>query len=256
MKALRLLIFSIILLPIVSGCDKFRSNIQPGVVLSFDDASIDAWMQADSLLKPYGWKATFFVSNIAVLDNSQIAKLQKLKAEGHEIGGHGFHHVNAISYSKKHGSDGYLYDEINPMIKRMAQYNLLPASFSYPFGDRTASTDKVLFEKFLMLRGTTYGKKSPAKQTCYYDGSQLINGLGLDYSYDHFSIPYFISLLRYAKNHHKIVIFYGHKTVENATGEYETEFKTLEEICQYVQSNHMKFYTTRELYDLSHRRNK
>ena len=62
------------------------------------------------------------------------------------------------------------------------------------------------------------------------------------------SSSYFLSLLEYAKNNNKIVIFYAHKPVTTFQNDYETEYQTLIEICNYAKSNHMKFYKISELY--------
>jgi hypothetical protein len=43
-----------------------------------------------------------------------------------------------------------------------------------------------------------------------------------------------------AKNNNKIVIFYAHKPVPTFQNNYETEYQTLFEICNYVKSNNMK----------------
>jgi peptidoglycan/xylan/chitin deacetylase (PgdA/CDA1 family) len=39
-------------------------NPNPGVVISFDDTSINEWHEADKILRQYYWKATFCVSKI------------------------------------------------------------------------------------------------------------------------------------------------------------------------------------------------
>jgi hypothetical protein len=74
--------------------------------------------------------------------------------------------------------------------------------------------------------------------------------LGIDKNYSHYSISYFLSLLEYAKNNNKIVIFYAHKPVSTFQNNYETEYQTLIEICNYVKSNNMKFYKISELFNL------
>lgn len=129
--------------------------------------------------------------------------------------------------------------------------NSLPTtSFAYPNGARNTSIDNILFNDFEILRGTTYGNSNPPTQNCYYNGNRIVFGLGIDNSYPHFSISYFLSLLQYAKNNNKIVIFYAHKPVEKAQANYETEFETLIQICQFVKANNMKFYKISELYNL------
>ena len=133
------------------------------------------------------------------------------------------------------------------MLTLMKNDGFNVTNFSYPYGNRTEETDKLLFSHFNFLRGTTYGSEAPNLQNCYYNKSKLIYGLGLDNSYPHFSVPYFLALLQYAKEQNKIVIFYAHKTVPKASKNYETEFSTLTEICKFVKNNNMKFYTVSDL---------
>ena len=50
------------------SCDTKKQKPEPkpykaGVILSFDDAYVDEWAEADAALKKYGWKATFCLPN-------------------------------------------------------------------------------------------------------------------------------------------------------------------------------------------------
>ncbi|MEX0595939.1 MAG: polysaccharide deacetylase family protein, partial [Candidatus Paceibacterota bacterium] len=227
-----------------------QSTIQPGVVISFDDDYINEWFEASFILQEYDWNATFFVTRFNQLTSDEIEKLIVLKNQGHEIGGHGLNHLNAVTFISQNGTIDYVEQEIDPMMSFMAEANLFPTSFAYPFGARNAATDNVLLNEFQMIRGTTYNSYSPASQNCYFTNNRLVLGLGIDSNYSHFSIPYFISLLNYAKNNNKIVVFYGHKPVENIQNNYETTYETLIEICNFVNQNNMKFYTMSELYNL------
>lgn len=250
------LILIISLLFILNSCSDaeipvVNSNVQSGVILSFDDDYVDEWYTVNSILEPYNWKATFFVSKFNQLSSDKILKLKELKNYGHEIGGHGLNHLNAVSFISANGTDAYLNQEINPMINAMNENNLSLNSFAYPFGSRNTTTDAILLNKFQILRGTTYGVSAPELKNCYYNNSNIVYGLGLDKSYAHFSISYFLSLLEYAKNNNKIVIFYAHKTVQTANANYQTEYQTLIEICNYVKNNNMKFYKMSDLHSFN-----
>lgn len=227
-----------------------QNNYAPGVVISFDDDYVDNWVEVHNLLKAYDWKATFFVTRFNQLSNDKIDKIKDLKNYGHEIGGHGLNHLNATTFIANNGVTEYLNQEIYPMINLMDNNSLPTTSFAYPNGARNTSIDNILFNDFEILRGTTYGNSNPPTQNCYYNGNRIVFGLGIDNSYPHFSISYFLSLLQYAKNNNKIVIFYAHKPVEKAQANYETEFETLIQICQFVKANNMKFYKISELYNL------
>jgi len=224
--------------------------LQSGVVITFDDDYVDEWFEVNGILQKYDWKATFFVTRFNQLTDAKIQKLKILKSEGHEIAGHGLNHINAPIFISSFGTSEYLKQEILPMSNLMESNNLFPTSFAYPYGARDSTTDKLLLSEFQIIRGTTYGSSNPASQNCYYNKSRLVFGLGIDKNYPHYSIAYFLSLLEYAKNNNKIVIFYAHKPVSNFKNNYETEYQTLIEICNYVKTNNMKFYKTSELYNI------
>lgn len=227
-----------------------QTNLHSGVVITFDDDYIDEWFDVNTILKPYDWKATFFVTRFNQLSTNKIQELKDLKSEGHEIGGHGLNHLNAPTFISANGTSEYLNQEIFPMLNLMANNDLFTTSFAYPFGSRNSTTDNLLLNEFKIIRGTTYGNSNPASQNCYYNNDRLVLGLGIDNNYSHFNISYFISLLEYAKNNNKIVVFYAHKPVLSSQNNYETEYQTLMEICSYVQKNNMKFYKISELYNI------
>lgn len=225
-------------------------EINPGVVISFDDTSINEWYQADKILSQYSWKATFCVSKINTLSHSEIKELKQLQKEGHEIAGHGFHHFNAPKFVAKNGVDAYINQEINPMLALMHFYNFKVTSFAYPFGFRNANIDKALLKKFTIIRGTTYGAEDPFFQNCYFNNSRLVYGIGIDTDHPNFSIPYLIKLLDYAERKHKILVLFGHKPVLKITANYQTKIETLQLICNYVKQHNMTFYTLSELNNL------
>ena len=227
-----------------------QSNLQSGVVLTFDDDFIDEWVAVNTVLQPYDWRATFFVTRFDKLSASQIQSLKDLKMYGHEIGGHGLNHSNAQTFISTNGASAYLNQEIFPMQTLMNANDLTPTSFAYPFGSRNATTDNLLLNEFQIVRGTTYGNGAASSQNCFYKNSRVVFGLGIDKNYSHFSMPYFISLLEYAKKNNKIVIFYAHKPVLTVQNNYETDYQTLIDICTYVINNDMKFYNISELYHL------
>ncbi|MFV8375644.1 polysaccharide deacetylase family protein [Flavobacterium sp. LB1P71] len=225
-------------------------EINPGVLLSFDDTSINEWYKADKILHQYSWKATFCVSKINTLNHSEIKKLLQLQKEGHEIAGHSLHHFDAPKFVTKNGINAYMNQEINPMLALMHFYSFKVTSFAYPFGFRNPAIDIALFKKFKIIRGTTYGAEDPFFQNCYFNNTKLVFGIGIDTDHPNFSIPYLIKLLDYAKRKHKILILFGHKPVQKITANYQTKMETLKLICKYVKKHHMSFYTLSELNNL------
>jgi peptidoglycan/xylan/chitin deacetylase (PgdA/CDA1 family) len=218
-----------------------------GVVLSFDDAYINEWFDTNQELKQYGWKGTFFVCKINTLDLSEIKKLLQLQKEGHEIAGHSFLHYNAVDFLATHTVDQYINQEIDPMMDLMQFYGFKVTSFAYPYGGRTRKLDTALLKKFRIVRGRAFCAKSPSKQSCFLNKSRLVFSFSIDDTHNHFNIPYLLKLLNYAKKNNKILILNSHKTVKNATADYQTTNKTLAFICKYIRRNNMKFYTLSEL---------
>jgi peptidoglycan/xylan/chitin deacetylase (PgdA/CDA1 family) len=236
--------------------NKKLSAIKPkhpnaGVVITFDDTSVNEWCEADKLLHKYSWKATFCVSKINTLSHSEITKLLKLQQEGHEIAGHGFHHFDASKFVTKNGINEYIDQEINPMMDLMHFYSFKVTSFAYPFGFRNPEIDEALFEKFKIIRGTTYGAEDPFFQNCYFNNSKLVFAIGIDTDHPNFSIPYLLKLLDYVKRKDKILLLFGHKPTRKITANYQTKLETLELICNYVKQHNMTFYSLSELNTLN-----
>jgi peptidoglycan/xylan/chitin deacetylase (PgdA/CDA1 family) len=221
-----------------------------GVVISFDDTSVNEWYQADKMLRKYSWKATFCVSKINTLNASEIRELLELQNEGHEISGHSLQHFDAPKFVAKNGIDAYINQEINPMLTLMHFYSFKTTSFAYPFGFRNSAIDAALLKKFKIIRGTTYGAEDPFFQNCYFNNTKLVFAIGIDTDHPNFSKPYLIKLLDYAKRKHKILLLFGHIPVVNVTANYQTKMETLQLICNYVKQHNMTFYTLSELSDL------
>mgnify|MGYP000853969894 CR=1 FL=1 len=228
---------------------------QSGVVLTFDDKSVDEWYALNQIIAPeLKWKATFYVTRFASLNSDRISKLRNLQTAGHEIAGHGWNHLDAVKYIKEYGVESYINTEITPMLNLMRRSGLKVVNFAYPFGSRNSTTDSLLLNYFISLRGTTYSNKvtDVKNLNCYYgfDRNRVVYGLGIDTIYNN-SLSYIKSVLQYAKENRKIVILYAHKPVPVAApGEYQTGYATLQEICRYVKSNGMRFYNMRDLYSI------
>lgn len=254
---LRVLFFSLVFA--VCSCHSKKQApklAQGGVVLTFDDAYVDEWFQADSVLKKYKWKGTFCTCRIDSIGAPQQAKLLQLQKEGHEIAGHGYHHYNAVDFVASHGMEAYLKEEIDPMLVSMKKRSLKVCSFAYPYGERSDALDSALYPKFSIIRGRAFCGNAPEKEGCYFRNSKYQYAFDIDNSHVHFSIPYLLELLDDAKKRNKILILCSHKTVKEVTGNYQTKFETLEFVCKYMKLNHMKFYTLADLGGFMAKKNK
>lgn len=243
-------IFILLCITLFSCQNKKTKPYQAGVVISFDDAYVDDWFEADKVLRKYDWKATFCVCRIDSIGKPQLEKLHQLQSEGHEIAGHGYHHYNAVKFVQKNGIDEYLKQEIDPMIASMKRLKFNVSSFAYPYGERSSELDSALSRKFKMIRGRDFQDIAPQKEGCYYRDSKFIYAFDIDNEHVNFSVPYLLELLDTAKKNNKILILSSHQPVKKLSGNYQTKLETLELICKYMKSNNMKFYTLADLGNL------
>ena len=230
-----------------------------GVAITFDDNDVDGWYGIHTILKKYNWKATFFISDFQSFDDDKTRKLSALKEYGHEIGGHGCNHLNAIAYTRENGIDAYMRNEIYPLKKAMAEKGFDIASFAFPYGARNKKIDSAMFKEFKILRGTTWvNNHSLAKRAkafirmlrgrwFYYKKKPLVFGLGIDGSYG-VDMAYIRSILEQAKKKNKIIIFYAHNPVEKITKDYQVEYQRLMDICEFANGNNMDFIRMSDLH--------
>lgn len=223
----------------------------PGaIVLTFDDKYIRDWYTADSIFSIYDWKATFCVTAYGTLTENEKLKLMMLQNNGHEIASHGNKHLRATEYLSDHTMEEYTNEEILPSLNSMEYDGINISSFVYPYGSRSVEADVTLFNYFSVLRSTTWKHSTVSSQKCFINkGTEemIVYSLGIDSHYEHFSIDFFLSLLKYANQEDLALILHGHKIADNDTSKYVTSYNTLNEICNYAQQNGMEFLTLREL---------
>ena len=250
--SIRVLSF-LVLVSVILSCQKKPyedSSGNGGIVINFEGNYLDEWLQADSAMKKYDWKASFCISSLNRLNQQKIHQLTKLQDGGHEIATTGYNYINAIKFLLNRNINDYMSQEIFPMLDFMERKSIDINSFVYPYGARYPGLDSHLLDYFKIIRANTYGKKEPSKQDCYFNKSQTVFGLGMDNNYNHFSHEYLRELLEYAKKNKLILILYGHGPRENVTSDYQTSFETLNIIGDFITSNDMKFYSLSDLYDL------
>ena len=239
----------------IQSCDNpTSSNLEQnsGVIFTFDDHTINEWVKADSIFHQKNWKATFCVSQFPYLTEKEKLSILQLQNNGNEIACHGTHHERAVYYIKEHSVKEYLEYEIYPSLIEMEKYGIEVSSFAYPGGVRNALTDSVLFNCFSLLRGTTFRSLPPEQHKCFSslnNSDSLVFALGIDSHYKHLHLAYIKTLLNFAKENRKIIIFYGHHICKVDSAKFVTSYKTIDFICNYVNDNNMDFYTLSDLID-------
>jgi len=140
------------------------SHAAPGLALSFDDTSVDAWVGLRPLFAQYGARVTFFVSRYRALGDDQHAGLKLLAGDGHDIEPHTVLHLRAPDYVESNGLDAYLRNEVDPSIAVLQDDGYEIHAFAYPFGARTGEIDAAIAKRVPVIRSvefTYWGVESP-----------------------------------------------------------------------------------------------
>ncbi len=145
-------------LPTFTYADIATGAVTPsaGVLLSFDDASVDHWLDGADLYDRYGARLTFFIAYFDHLGDAQKAELHELAARGHAIEAHGIDHLRAPLYVEQKGLTAYLQEEALPSIRLLRDEGFPVTTFAYPYGSRTAAIDEALLRHVDLLRSVSF----------------------------------------------------------------------------------------------------
>ena len=234
-----------------------RPGNPAGIVLSFDDAYIDAWHDVADLLEAHGAVATFFVTRVDRLDPDQLESLRDLERRGHEIGCHGLRHRPAGAYSREHGVSLWVEDEITPAVDAFDAAGLSVASLSFPHGEHTDETGWAALDHFSHIRGSTFIGPLPELRdvdaiflpatelsrrrfscACAIDERYGITPSRLERAVDR------------AADRGEVLAIYGHEPLADAARGYETAYGLLEAVLDRAQHHDMRFYLYREFSEL------
>lgn len=126
------------------------------VSFTFDDFPKSAAVEGAALLEAHGWRGTYYAAaGYAGQDTHHGAMfdagdLQRLVANGHEIGCHTHSHLDGSSVAP---ADMLADIERNEAALRALGYDGPLESFAYPYGEVTPATKRLLANRFSSLRG-------------------------------------------------------------------------------------------------------
>lgn len=214
--------------------EKVALRNQKGLLLSFDDYSIDSWREHFDLFEKYDAKVTFFIN---YTDPSVFC--QEAISRGHEIGYHTASHVNLTEVSESE----FYEQAIAPLeIFREAGYEI--SSFAYPYGAYEDWMHEELLQHYDTLRGAyTF-------QGCYKE--TLLNGFIDSYPLDN---KFFESDKAYQEtvielldalencNDGTVASVYSHAISD---GDWCITAERLEFLLQEAQKRNLVFYTFNE----------
>jgi hypothetical protein len=133
-----------------------KTDVAPGLALSFDDTFVDHWVALRPMFQQYHARITFFVSHYRNLNDEQHAELKLLAADGHDIEAHSVQHLRAPDYAEQHGIDAYLRDEMQPSIDALRADGFEVNAFAYPFGARTSELDHAIARRVPVIRSVEF----------------------------------------------------------------------------------------------------
>ncbi len=232
-----------------------------GIALTFDDRYVEEWTQLRPLLKKYGAKATFYVTQFDSLSPNEIRLLHELVKDGHEIGAHGAAHIRVLDWLRGGGAlDDFFKLEIEAEVHSMNKAGFRPVTFAHVGGQQTWWTDRrLLRDYFQLLRDVSMTERhlpfitlrQPifAIDDIYYqfDGSQKVHALLID-QYTHLTNAQLKDGLIRAKNTNSVLILLGHRPLFTPSEEpYAFSVQLLEKLLQDAQRMGLKSYTMAEL---------
>jgi peptidoglycan/xylan/chitin deacetylase (PgdA/CDA1 family) len=132
------------------------TDAAPGLALSFDDTSIDAWYAMRPMLQGYGARVTFFVSRYFTTSAAERDELKALASDGNAVEPHTVHHLRAPQYVEQVGINAYLRDEVDPSIAQLRQDGFEVDAFAYPYGARTDELDRAIAKRVPVLRSVAF----------------------------------------------------------------------------------------------------
>jgi peptidoglycan-N-acetylglucosamine deacetylase len=204
-----------------------------GIIFTFDDQYVDEWYSFSDIFLEYNIKATFFINRPQNLIDCQIKKLRQLAEDGHEIGCHGFNHLNAMDF--KDNFEMYFSEEVNPAIEILESLGFEIKSFAYPYGSSTEQIDSLLLQRIQYLRKATWNIKDTTID--YYDNIfastvsySIINSMGIDNNYGITSDNIEAGIKRAIKNN-EVLVLHCHN-ISTSQNDYSVNPDFLEEVFQ------------------------
>ncbi len=225
-----------------------------GFCLTFDDTYINDWNSIIPILDSNNVKATFFLTQLYKVSENEIILLRKFKEKGHEIGCHGWHHLNAMDFLENNLLTDYINKEISPAINFMDSCGFHPTAFSYPYGYNCDSLDKSLLKSFSLLRDVTDEQRKPLEKNIedieeiYYkfDDEKVISSLGIDANFN-ISLDMIEAGFKRVVEKNEVIVFYSHCPIKKCNSTYQIEYQYLRDVFKLAEKYKLKSYTFTEL---------
>ena len=248
-KPVQNILFCLVILFLLSTCKKDAlpmGDMDPGVALTFDDASLDKWVNLLPLFQKYNVRATFFICTGCTDSPLDRSKILALSDAGNEIGSHSVHHLHLSQYITDHSIHDYYTNEILPSVQYFDSLNIPVTSFAYPYGDQNSQSDNFLSKYFQKIRGICLLDPSENGAFLIHKNKILVNGSYIDRA-SPYKLKDFQNAILEAKSHHAVLILIGHTPDSESTYDWSFPVSLLDSICRYTVQQNMKFYRMQDL---------
>ncbi len=214
----------------------------PKVVLTFDDAEITHYTNVASLLKEYGFDATFFVCDFPIKNPGEAKEymnwkqILELHKKGFEIGNHTGHHKNLTKLSPDD-----IKKEVSYIDEKCNQFGIpKPISFAYPGNRNDTISQRVLKEM-----GYQFARAGGAKYYKVNEDSKLAIPSYTVISSDKYK-ERTMKALQDLKGEDILVLTF-HGVPDTLDPDYSTSIDFLREILQYLKEKKIKVISMRNL---------
>jgi peptidoglycan-N-acetylglucosamine deacetylase len=248
----KIAIFSVLLLSI--SCS--RPQTKGGIIFTFDDPSVQSWVEYRALFKKYDIRATFFVSRSQLLDQGQINGLKALQSDGHEIACRGLNHINASRYPGS--AESFYKEEAEPAISKMNEMGFKIVSFAYAFGLAPDSVDRIMLKHVSYIRKATWNMYNTLisnydKIYARPDSFNIVNSMGIDCNYNIAPDNIEAGISRAEKNN-EVLVLYAHK-IDGSGLDYTINPAYLEQVFKLCKKENIRSYRMQDLEDFFSHRN-
>jgi len=228
-----------------------------GFCLTFDDTYIKEWDDISDILDSNNVHVTFFLTRIFSVNDNGIKTLHKLENKGHEIGCHGWQHINAEEYLRTNKVENYFNIEVKPSLKYLAKFNFSPTAYSYPYGSNNDSLDNYLLNHFKVLRDVTDEQRKPLEKNIEdideiffdFNKQKVISALGIDANFK-ITLDMLEKGFERASKNNEIIVLYAHKPTEKITHSYQIDHSYLRQLFNLAEKYKLMNYTFSQLTEL------
>lgn len=208
---------------------------QCGIVLAFDDYSVNNWEEHFDLFDKYNVKVTFFVNAYEPTEFCFNAI-----ERGHEIAYHTAAHVNMREITEDE-----VYQQAIAPIEVFREQGIELTTFAYPYGAYNEELNELLLQHYNILRGA-YFYQLAGKHEMRHGFVESLSIDNANYSSEEeFRDRIDFVLEELSNNEAAVVGLYSHAISDG--GEWCVSEERLEYIFQRAQEMGIQFYTYKEL---------